>query len=125
MICEVAQADWTQSYPSENTVCSSVSGLAEAGYAITLESGQVDDDNHFGNWTTAVKSGTKFHDLDNDREARESGEEPPDGFTIRIYSDEDESGDLSLGDVSPARPPGRLASTPSRTSSRASTWCAR
>jgi hypothetical protein len=53
-VCEVLQTDWIQSYP------------ASGCYDITLESGDVDAGNDFGNYQEATKSGYKWFDLDND-----------------------------------------------------------
>ena len=49
IVCEVAQASWTQTFPTGNSVCAFDAALGAAGYAITLTSGQVDDGNNFGN----------------------------------------------------------------------------
>jgi hypothetical protein len=50
-VCEAQQATWEQSYPSSGADCSTHgAGMAPFGYAITLESGQVDSDNDFGNF---------------------------------------------------------------------------
>ena len=48
---EVSQAGWTNSYP------------ALGYYEETFKSGDSLTGNDFGNWTTATKSGVKFHDL--------------------------------------------------------------
>jgi hypothetical protein len=53
IVCEVLQATWQQTFPTGNTVCENDlvdATLAPAGYAITLTSGQLDDDNDFGNF---------------------------------------------------------------------------
>lgn len=63
-VCEVLQANWDQTAPS-NTVCAAdpfTAGLADGGYAITLTSGQVDDDNDFGN-TPLSNFDVNFYDL--------------------------------------------------------------
>ena len=68
VICEVAQAGWTQSAPA-NTICDDDAvdnTLADGGWAITITSGSTDTGNDFGNWTPATKSGFKFNDNDMD-----------------------------------------------------------
>jgi protocatechuate 3,4-dioxygenase beta subunit len=84
-VCEEPQAGWTQSYPS-NTVCAGIAGSAAGGYYITITSREEEVDNDFANWTTASKSGMKFHDLDADgvKDAGEPGLE-----NWRIYVDYD------------------------------------
>lgn len=64
IVCEVGQNNWVQTAPA-NTVCSADpfgEGLADGGYALTLTSGQVDDDNDFGN-TPASNFNVNFSDL--------------------------------------------------------------
>lgn len=64
IVCEVGQTNWTQTAPA-NTVCSADpfgEGLADGGYAVALTSGQVDDDNDFGN-TPASNFDMNFYDL--------------------------------------------------------------
>src|SRR4029079_13303309 len=86
VVCEVAQAGWTQSKPT-GTACSAIAALAPGGWAITLVSNQVDSDNDFGNWRTATKSGTKFNDL-NANGAKDAGEPGLPGWTIYVdYND--------------------------------------
>src|SRR5437899_12892385 len=38
VVCEVLQSGWTQSFPTGNTKCAAVSGLGQAGYALTVSS---------------------------------------------------------------------------------------
>jgi hypothetical protein len=70
LVCEVLPEDWEQSYPMETTTdaaaCPTAAGYAPWGYQINLESAEIDDDNHFGNWQYATKSGTKWNDLNAD-----------------------------------------------------------
>lgn len=54
IVCEVTQAGWMQSDP-DNTICSSGSEEADGGYAVSLDPGQVDDGNHFGNAPTSIE----------------------------------------------------------------------
>ncbi|MDQ2636257.1 MAG: hypothetical protein M3Y83_05185 [Actinomycetota bacterium] len=68
VVCEVQQANWTQSAPS-NTICefdAIDNTLAPGGFDVTITSGSSEVDNDFGNWTTASKSGFKFYDNDAD-----------------------------------------------------------
>jgi hypothetical protein len=49
-------------------------------------------DNNFGNWTTATKSGIKFHDL-NANGVKDEGEPGLAGWTIYVdYDDDGEPG---------------------------------
>ena len=83
---EVAQAGWTQSFPT-------------LGYhEETFTSRAVLTGNDFGNWSTATKSGTKFEDLDADGAAREAGEPGLPGWTI--YVDYDNDGVLDANEPS-------------------------
>jgi len=64
IVCEAGQTNWTQTAPS-NSVCSADPdgfGLEDGGYAITVTSGQVDDDNDFGN-TPLSNFDVNFYDL--------------------------------------------------------------
>ena len=70
-VSEVLQSGWTQSYPASGT------------YAITLTSGQVEEDNDFGNYRQATKSGVKFEDL-NGNGVRDAGEPGLPGWTINL-----------------------------------------
>lgn len=82
---EVLQAGWTQSYP-------------ELGYhEETFLSGQTYANNNFGNWTTATKSGMKFHDLDADG-VKDAGEPGLSGWVI--YVDYDNDGVKDAGEPS-------------------------
>jgi hypothetical protein len=65
--------------------CSAHTGIAGAkGYSITLTSGQVDSDNDFGNFKNAMKTGTKFVDL-NGNGARDPLEPGLSGVQIHIF----------------------------------------
>jgi uncharacterized repeat protein (TIGR01451 family) len=94
VVCEVAQAGWTQSKPT-GTACSAVAGLAPGGWGITLVSNQLDDNNDFGNWRTATKSGTKFNDL-NANGVKDAGEPGLPGFVI--YVDYNDNSALDAGE---------------------------
>ena len=86
-ICEVAQTNWTQSFPSgEDCADLEIAGLGDAGHAVTVTSSSATTAKDFGNWTTGTVSGTKFEDLDADGAARESGEPALADWTIRAYA---------------------------------------
>jgi hypothetical protein len=64
IICEVAQANWTQTAPS-NSVCAADPdgyGFADGGFAVTLTSGQLDGNHDFGN-TPLSNFEVNFYDL--------------------------------------------------------------
>ncbi len=96
VVCEVAQAGWTQSLPA-NTKCSAISGLAPGGWAITLASGELDSDNDFGNWQSATKTGVKFHDL-NANGVKDAGEPGLPGWTITAHVDANGNGVRDAGE---------------------------
>jgi hypothetical protein len=83
-VCEDLQTDWTQSYPTlavgDATSCPGP--YAPVGYAINLGSGDVDDDNDFGNWRYATKSGVKFNDFNNN--GVNDGEPALSGWNIHL-----------------------------------------
>lgn len=95
-VCETIQTDWFQSFPASGADCTAHGG--GVGYSITLESGDTDSDNDFGNFQQATKSGTKFKDADNNGtfDGDDTGLE---GWTINVYNDNDSSDDLSAGDT--------------------------
>ena len=76
-VSEVCQAGWEQSLPTPTNWCGS--GV----YDITLESGEVDAGNDFGNYQFATKSGAKFHDL-NANGVRDADDAGLAGWTIKI-----------------------------------------
>jgi hypothetical protein len=78
---EVAQTGWTCSFPNP------------CYHQETFVSGMTYADNNFGNWTTATKSGIKFHDLNADG-VKDEGEPGLAGWTI--YVDYDDDGILEL-----------------------------
>ncbi len=96
VVCEVAQAGWTQSFPA-NTKCTAIAGLAPGGWGITLTSGQIDADNDFGNWQNATKTGMKFHDL-NANGVKDAGEPGLPGWTITAYADANSNGIRDAGE---------------------------
>ncbi len=89
IVCETLQATWFQSFPA-NTACGATAG----GWGITLTSGQLDDNNDFGNYQRATKTGMKFDDLNADG-AKDAGEPGLPGWVIRAYKDD--NGDGILG----------------------------
>ena len=96
VVCEVAQAGWTQSFPA-NTKCTAIAGLAPGGWGITLTSAQIDADNDFGNWQNATKTGMKFHDL-NANGVKDAGEPGLPGWTITAYADANGNGIRDAGE---------------------------
>ena len=75
-VSEVSQAGWTCSYPDP---CCYIDE--------TFESGEEYEDNDFGNWQPANKSGMKFEDLDADG-VKDAGETGLAGWTIYVdYND--------------------------------------
>ena len=86
VVCEVAQATWTQSAPSGAGAtgdCSADTTLGAAGYAITVSCQSTDENNNFGNYKAGTKSGYKFEDKDADG-TYDAGTDPRlDGWTIR------------------------------------------
>ncbi|MFO8080509.1 MAG: SdrD B-like domain-containing protein, partial [Armatimonadota bacterium] len=53
---------------------------------ITLSSGEVDENNDFGNYQQAIKSGYKFEDMDADGDISEDTGNPLAGWTIEAYN---------------------------------------
>ena len=64
IIVEEERSGWYQSEPTSAVVPAADTDYAEKGYAITLTSGQVDDNNYFGNYQKATKAGFKYEDKD-------------------------------------------------------------
>jgi hypothetical protein len=97
IVCEVLQAGWTQSYPTDAHVeaadCSAGTGLGPVGYAITIAPGDQQTDNDFGNFEQGVKSGTKFNDVNGDGDLTDGV--PLAGWTINAYVDDNGDGILS------------------------------
>jgi hypothetical protein len=100
VVCEVLQANWTQSEPA-NTICDDDTidaTVADGGYAVTITSGSTETGNDFGNWRQGVKSGFKFNDESNDG-VWDFGEPALPGWTIKAFNDNDDSNTLSAGDT--------------------------
>jgi hypothetical protein len=99
IICEVLQAESTQSFPTGAPAeCAASTTLGAQGYGITLTSGEVDNNNHFGNFQQVTLSGLKYKDVNADGNRDPDGEDtdPADtfddevglgGWTIRLYND--------------------------------------
>src|SRR4029453_2776896 len=97
LVCEVAQATWTQSAP-DNTKCAAGSPtLADGGFAVTITSGSSEPNNNFGNFQQGTKSGVKFEDEDADG-LKETGDALLPGWTINAYADTESDGLLDLTD---------------------------
>src|SRR2546422_6759691 len=97
VVCEVLQAPWTQSRPT-NTKCVAGSGLGPGGYALTVSSGSTETGNDFGNFQQGTKSGVKFNDL-NGNGVKDIGEPGLSGWTIRAYTDGNGDGTLSASEA--------------------------
>src|SRR3989442_11359281 len=97
VVCEVLQAPWTQSRPT-NTKCVAGSGLGPGGYALTVSSGSTETGNDFGNFQQGTKSGVKFNDL-NGNGVKDPGEPGLSGWTIRAYVDGNGNGTLDAGET--------------------------
>jgi hypothetical protein len=83
---EVLQADWIQSHPTDPNT-----------YTETLESQDVSEDNNFGNYQNATKSGHKFYDRNLDGIWQIGEEEGLSGWII--YIDDDGVPGYSAGDT--------------------------
>jgi hypothetical protein len=87
-VSETIKPDWYQSYPLDSM--SDAFYFAAAGGVvwgpINLEPGEVEEDNNFGNYQYAVKSGYKFHDLDEDG-IWDDGEPGLNGWVINLWTD--------------------------------------
>jgi hypothetical protein len=90
-VCEVLKTDWTQSFPNGAPVgkdvvdCTGYDGAdyGPKGYYECIEANAVISDNVFGNYTTAIKKGLKFHDL-NANGLKEDEEPVLPGWTINL-----------------------------------------
>ncbi|NCC76103.1 MAG: hypothetical protein EOM08_06680 [Clostridia bacterium] len=100
-IAEEQREGWNQSYPNSTTGGTAVEYAGKGwGYEIILTSGQVDQDNDFGNWRYATKSGIKFEDMDADgvADTDELANHGLEGWTI--FADLDGDGILDAGEPS-------------------------
>ena len=89
-VCETLQAGFIQTFPTSGADCTGHNHLGPAGpfgYAITLNAGDIDTGNDFGNRVpnAAFKRGLKFNDL-NGNGQRDAGEPPLEGWTIHIFN---------------------------------------
>lgn len=117
VVCEILPSTgWIQSYPATGHDCSQYDTdtitHGPVGYAITLESQEIDDDNHFGNFQNATKAGKKFHDL-NGNGQYDDGEPGLPDWKIHLFGKDGMDNDVSLfattdgdGDYSFSVPPG-------------------
>ena len=84
-ICEVLQANWTQSFPNPaNTNCTGLSGVSPSGYSVTVTSQSTSTSNNFGNYTTGSVSGQKWEDV-NANGVKNAGDNGLSGWHIRIF----------------------------------------
>src|SRR5262245_829963 len=96
VVCEVLQATWFQSAPS-NTKCAAINptaGVGNGGFAVTITSGSTETGNLFGNFQQGTKSGTKFKDLNANGVRDLPGDVGLSGWTIRAYFDPNGDGTL-------------------------------
>ena len=105
IIVEVMQTDWFQSFPTGTSVLAagldtSAGGvtLGANGYAINLESGEVESGNDFGNYQQATKEGTKYED-DNANGVRDAGDDGLSGWTITAFEDANGDGILQQTEI--------------------------
>lgn len=96
-IAEELRADWTQSSPHGTTGGDASNAFADKGYGwdVTLDSGETDSGNDFGNWQYATKSGFKFMDENGDG-VFDDTEMGLSGWTIQLWTGT--PGDLTLVD---------------------------
>ncbi len=84
IIVEVLQTGYSQTLPTADVVgvvTTKGEVLGQDGYAVTLTSGQEDNDNNFGNFKNINLSGFKWLDADHDGQW-DSGEQGVNGWTI-------------------------------------------
>ena len=87
--CEESQTDWFQSWPDNTGAdCTSVSktDLEPWGYAFTINSGEDEENNDFGNFEQGTKSGTKFEDPNADGDLTDGNGLA--GWPINVYADD-------------------------------------
>ena len=84
-ICEVIQANWTQSFPAANSVCDGLSGVTPTGYQVTVTSNGTFANNDFGNYTTGSVSGQKWED-ENANGAKDAGDNGLADWHIRVFN---------------------------------------
>ena len=90
VICEVAQATWTQTAPTlaDNECGDTVTGLGDGGHAITISEGQQINNRDFGNKRDPTRvRGKKFNDANGDGD-QDGGELGLQDWVIRAYSDD-------------------------------------
>ncbi|MFC2042200.1 SdrD B-like domain-containing protein [Chloroflexota bacterium] len=93
------QSSWFESPDADTTLVNSYdSDYGQYGYDITLESGDSETGNDFGNYQQATKSGTKYEDLDANG-VMNGSDAGLGGWTIAAFADNDDSDDLSAGDT--------------------------
>ncbi|MGH2489360.1 MAG: SdrD B-like domain-containing protein, partial [Candidatus Limnocylindria bacterium] len=101
VVCEVLQANWTQSEPS-NAICDDDTidaTVADGGYAVTITSGSSEPGNDFGNFQVGTKSGHKYEDENANGADDGAGDANLAGWTIKVFNDNDNSNTLNAGDT--------------------------
>jgi hypothetical protein len=86
-VCETQQTGWHQSMPG-----------GDGCYHISLDSGELDSGNDFGNYRNATKSGTKFEDFDGDG-VRDESEIGVPNVTITLEGTDGAGNSVSLSDT--------------------------
>ncbi|MFX1354703.1 MAG: SdrD B-like domain-containing protein, partial [Promethearchaeota archaeon] len=94
LVCEVLQADWYQSHPDTGATCPN----GTVGYDFTLQPGQVDLDNNFGNFQYATKAGYKFEDI-NANGVLDAGEPGLEGWEIHLDGTDGMGNAVNLTDL--------------------------
>ena len=85
-ICEVLQANWTQSFPNPaNTACQGLAGVSPSGYSVTVTSQGTFANNNFGNYTTGSVSGQKWEDK-NANGVKDAGDNGLADWHIRVFN---------------------------------------
>ena len=89
IVCEELSAEFIQSFPSSGPDCSGHSPndggiVRDVGHAVMLTSGEVSEDNDFGNFSLAEVHGLKFFDHDGNG-MRDQGDEGIAGVEIHLF----------------------------------------
>ncbi len=94
-VSETIKANWFQSYPYDSMDDALYFAAADGVVwgPVNLEPGEVEEDNNFGNYQYAVKSGYKFNDLNEDG-VWDEGEPGINGWAINLWAEVD--GELTI-----------------------------
>jgi hypothetical protein len=97
LILEVIQGDWSQSFPASSVNTLSTT-LGQFGYAITLQSGDAETGNDFGNYRQAEVGGMKYEDFNADG-VMNGNDAGLDDWTITAFVDANSDGELQLSEI--------------------------